>query len=123
MDASERGLLRFERAVQLEQTAETSANVSIGDVDGDGHLDILLVKGRHWPLLHMLLIGDGHGGFLPARPLGDVPDRSYSGVLTDLDGDGDLDVVISNDFPDPKLTHLNDGKGGFTVGSTFGKPE
>jgi hypothetical protein len=40
----------------------------------------------------------------------------------DLDRDGDLDVVISNDEPDPKLVYLNDGKGHFRVGSTFGKP-
>lgn len=117
------GMLRFDRSVLLEQTAETSANVSIGDVDGDGHLDIVLVKGRHWPLLDMVLIGDGAGGFLPARPLGSHADRSYSGVLVDIDADGDLDVVISNDRPDSNVIHLNDGEGRFTPGSSFGRPE
>ena len=28
---------KFERVLQLETTSETSANVSIGDVNGDGH--------------------------------------------------------------------------------------
>jgi hypothetical protein len=116
-------VLSFERSVLLEESAETSANVSIGDLDADGHLDIVLVKGRHWPLHDMILIGDGAGGFRPARPLGEVADRSYSGELVDIDGDGDLDVVISNDTPDRKLVHLNDGRGGFTAGSTFGRPE
>lgn len=41
--------------------------------------------------------------------------------MADLDGDGDLDVVISNDDPDPRLVYLNDGKGHFHVGSTFGR--
>lgn len=41
----------------------------------------------------------------------------------DMDGDGDLDVVVSNDTPDPKIVHLNDGRGRFTRGSTFGKGE
>ena len=113
----------FDRALLLEQTSETSANVSIGDVDGDGKLDIVLVKGRHWPLVDRVLIGDGAGRFEPAYDLGKASDRSYSGRLVDLDRDGDLDVVISNDAPDPKLVYLNDGKGHFQVGSTFGRPE
>ena len=41
----------------------------------------------------------------------------------DVDSDRDLDVVISNDDPDPKLVYLNDGKGHFHVGSSFGRAE
>jgi hypothetical protein len=115
--------IAFDRVVLLEETSETSANVSLGDLDNDGHLDLVLVKGRHWPLLDPVLIGDGTGSFLPARPLGDIPDRSYSGLLVDMDRDGDLDVVISNDDPDPKRVYLNDGTGYFEVGSNFGRPE
>jgi hypothetical protein len=117
------GNVGFDRTFLLEESSETSANVSLGDINGDGHLDVVLVKGRHWPLLDQVLVGDGKGAFLPARPLGSVPDRSYSGLLVDVDRDGDLDVVVSNDQPDPKLVHLNDGSGGFSVGSTFGRPE
>lgn len=114
---------RFDRPVRLEETGATSANVSLGDLNGDGHIDVVLVKGRHWPLPERVLIGDGKGGFAPARDLGPASDRSYSGVLVDLDGDGDLDLVVSNDLPDPKLVYLNDGTGRFEVGSTFGRGE
>ena len=114
---------QFSRVVLLEDTAETSANVSIGDLDGDGHLDIVLAKGRHWPLVDRVLFGDGRGGFPRAHDLGAASDRSYSGRLVDIDGDGDLDVVISNDRPDPKRVYLNDGKGDFLEWSTFGRPE
>jgi hypothetical protein len=97
--------------------------VSIGDVNADGHLDIVLAKGRHWPLLDRVLLGDGRGHFATAYDLGDTPDRSYSGRLVDIDGDGDLDVVVGNDAPDPKLVYSNDGQGHFRVGSTFGRAE
>lgn len=116
-------LPRFDRVLLLETTSETSANASIGDVNGDGKPDIMLAKGRHWPLVDRVLIGDGKGGFAPARDLGTASDRSYAARLVDLDRDGDLDVVLSNDRPDPSLVYLNDGTGHFTVGSTFGKAE
>jgi len=116
-------LPQYERSVLLESTAETSANVSIGDVNGDGNPDIVLAKGRHWPLVDRVLLGDGHGGFPTAHALGTASDRSYSGHLVDLDGDGDLDVVISNDRPDPKLVYLNDGTGHFRPGPAYGEAE
>src|SRR5688572_29264627 len=114
---------RYERVLVLESTAETSANVGIGDVNGDGHPDIVLAKGRHWPLVDRVLLGDGSGNFARGYDLGPTADRSYSGRLVDIDADGDLDVVISNDTPDPKLVHVNDGTGRFRVGSAVGRAE
>ena len=115
-------LPQYERTMLLESTSETSANVSIGDVNGDGNPDLVLAKGRHWPLVDRVMLGDGHGGFSKSYDLGSASDRSYSGHLVDLDGDRDLDVVISND-KDPKLVYLNDGTGRFTPGSNFGEPD
>ena len=120
-DQTGRALPTYDRVLSLESVAATSANVSIGDVNGDGTLDLVLAKGRHWPLVDRVLLGDGHGNDTAAYDLGTASDRTYSGLLVDLDGDHDLDVVISNDDPDPKLVYLNDGKGHFRVGSTFGQ--
>jgi hypothetical protein len=121
-NASSAAIVGFERVLQLETEAATSANVSIGDLNGDGHLDLVLAKGRHWPLRDRVLLGDGRGHITASYGLGTASDRTYSGLLVDLDGDKDLDVVISNDDPDPKLVYLNDGKGQFRVGSAFGRP-
>jgi hypothetical protein len=113
----------FDRTVLLEEKSDTTANVGFGDFDGDGHLDILLVKGRHWPIFDRVLLGDGRGGIQKTYNLGKVADRSYAGGLADFNGDGFLDIAISNDNPDRKLIYLNDGKGNFAIGSEFGSPE
>lgn len=121
--AQSKPLPRFDRVLLLETTSEDSANVHIGDVNGDGHLDIVLAKGRHGGLIDRVLIGDGRGAFPTAYDLSPVADKTYSGNLVDLDRDGDLDVVISNDTPDPKRIYLNDGKGRFREADTYGRAE
>ena len=111
----------FDRSLALEDSAATSASVSVGDVNADGHRDIVLVKGRHWPLENLVLLGNGDGTFRAPYPLGGPPNRSYSGLLVDVDRDDDLDVIVSNDAPDVKLVYLNDGHGRFAPGPTFGR--
>jgi hypothetical protein len=112
----------FTAVLNLETTSENSANVSMGDLDGDGDLDLVLAKGRHTPLLDRVLLNDGKGGFV-ASDLGAAPDRTYAAVLADVDGDHDLDVLTSNDNPDRKLVYLNNGTGKFTVSGEWGVPE
>ena len=115
-------LRSFDRVLLLEEKGETSAGVSVGDVNGDGLPDIVLGKGRHWPLFNRVLLNDGHGGFI-ASNLGTAADRTYSAALADIDGDGHPDIVVSNDAPDRKLVYRNDGKGHFTEFGTFGDPK
>ncbi|HYZ87562.1 MAG TPA: VCBS repeat-containing protein [Bryobacteraceae bacterium] len=112
----------FDRVRLLEEKSETSAGVNIGDLNGDRLLDIVLGKGRHWSLFNRVLLNDGKGGFF-ATNLGSAPDRTYSAALADVDGDGKLDIVVSNDAPDRKLVYRNDGKGRFTEFGTFGDPK
>jgi hypothetical protein len=117
------GELRGFEIVPLETVSETSSNASIGDLNGDGNLDIVLVKGRHWQLTSRIFLGDGKGHFTPGQLLPSKATKSYSGSLADMTKSGHLDMVLSNDAPDPKLVLLNDGKGNFSIGGTYGKPE
>ncbi|HEU4395289.1 MAG TPA: VCBS repeat-containing protein, partial [Planctomycetota bacterium] len=75
-------------------------SLSTGDVDGDGHLDLVVARsadadpgaGSLWTLR-----GDGKGGF--GERLGAVQPvlpRPGLEALADADGDGDLDVVLSH---------------------------
>ena len=117
------GFPRYDRVVVLDKAPVTSANVSIGDVNGDHHPDIVIANGRHWPLSSRVFLGDGRGQFAAGYNLDEKAYRSYAGRLADMNGDGALDVVLSNDEPDPKVVYLNDGKGHFQLGSSYGRPE
>jgi FG-GAP-like repeat len=88
-------ILNFDQAVALEQKSETTANASIGDLDGDGDIDIVLAKGRHWPLV--IFINDGKGGFVEKHPFGLAKSATRAIALGDLDGDRRLDIVIGDE--------------------------
>jgi len=106
----------------LETVSETSSNASIGDLNGDGLPDIVLVKGRHWQLTTKIFFGDGKGRFTLGPSLPSNATKSYSGSLADMTRSGHLDIVLSNDAPDPKLVLVNDGTGHFRAGGTYGDP-
>ncbi len=95
--------------------------VAVGDLDGDGKLDI--VSASHSRGL-VVLLGDGKGGFQIVRQ--GLPKSDFSSqavVLLDANGDGKLDIVASRDGPasDERGTvdmqqvrvYLNKGKEGF----------
>jgi FG-GAP-like repeat len=121
-DSFKAGGLRSFEIVPLETVSETSSNASIGDLNGDGYPDIVLVKGRHWQVTSKIFFGDGKGHFTPGPALPSKAAKSYSASLADMTRSGHLDMVLSNDQPDPKLVLLNDGKGNFTVDGTYGDP-
>ncbi|MYJ40696.1 MAG: VCBS repeat-containing protein, partial [Gemmatimonadetes bacterium] len=101
--------------------SELTASVSLGDVNGDGALDVVVANGRHWPGQNRVYLNDGSAAFTLARRLGEEEAGTYAVPLADFDGDGDLDVAVGNDRT-RNLVFLNDGSGRFQRGATFGSP-
>ncbi len=101
--------------------SELTASMSLGDVNGDGALDVVVANGRHWPGQNRVYLNDGRAGFTLARRLGEEEAGSYAVPLADFDGDGDLDVAVGNDRT-RNLVFVNDGTGRFAAGATFGTP-
>jgi hypothetical protein len=90
---------------------DKTSSVALGDVDGDGDPD--LVIGNSWQQ-NRLYLNDGTGSFTDATAARMPMDseNTTSVALGDVDGDGDLDLVIGNGGQN--RLYLNDGSGTFT---------
>ncbi|EYF00535.1 Hypothetical protein CAP_0517 [Chondromyces apiculatus DSM 436] len=64
--------------------------IATGDVDGDGHLDLVVSDADANRLL--FFFGEGDGTFAPAQHHDGL--WGHDLALDDLDGDGDLDVLV-----------------------------
>lgn len=86
------------------------AAVAAGDVDGDGHPDLVVANQLGGDI--SILLGDGEGGFT-ARKRVAAGENPSDLALADLDVDGDLDVVVANHETQYLTILLGDGKGAF----------
>src|SRR5687767_9615076 len=86
-----RQLRVFGSVTSVGSADDAASNVSIGDVDGDRDLDLIIVKGRHQAGGLQLLLNDGRGRFTSTE-IATTPDNSYAAPFIDVDGDGHLDV-------------------------------
>ncbi len=115
---SSRTGLDFVNAVQTNDALANrhlthGSGVALGDVDGDGRVDVLLARLSGPNALYRNL---GGWRFEDATERSGIaaPDRFSTGaVLADVDGDGDLDLLLTA-LGGPNALFVNDGSGVFT---------
>jgi WD40 repeat protein len=88
--------------------------LDVGDLDGDGDLDVFLALASGHP--NQVWFNDGQGVFSDSgQQLSSA--LGHAVVLGDLDGDGDLDAFMANAASSagaPNTVWLNDGQGSFS---------
>jgi hypothetical protein len=94
---------------QLDEKMNHSHGLALGDLDGDGDLDVVLVA-QGSAMSGGIYLNDGKGRFTARARVGTSSIEKVT--LADFDGDGDLDVFLACIGPDE--VWVNDGRAGFT---------
>ena len=89
------------------------AGVALGDVDGDGRVDVFLAKTQGCSALYRNLGDWKFEDITKAAGVGACTRHSTGAAFADVDGDGDLDLVLVS-TGGPNSIFLNDGHGRFT---------
>ena len=117
------GFFTDDTAARMPALSNSTRKIALGDVDGDGDLDIVAGNSRNQQ--DTLSLNDGSGVFSDVT-LAAMPEDAATNTdidLADLDGDGDLDIFVTNvgDFVfghgflgEPNRIYQNDGQGVFS---------
>ncbi len=100
---------------------EYTNQLAIEDIDNDGDLDIVFANGSGFFSASQMqrlriYINDGTGVFTEESSTRVGSHTSYARDVEfgDIDGDGDYDMIVANDFNSPADLFINDGNGFFT---------
>jgi hypothetical protein len=88
------------------------SNIATGDINNDGWPDLVLTD-ANVPLVDLyVLLNNQKGGFTQAPT--NFGAETIQAVLVDLDGDGNLDLILSYLTGGGAWVYLGNGRGGFT---------
>jgi hypothetical protein len=111
----------FQAPVQYAFDENSWQVVALGDVNGDGKLDIVVAGSTT-----SVLLGNGDGTFQPAitTRFGDALGQLADFKLADVNGDGKLDIVALNSFGNQAVLSvaLGNGDGTFRQPYSFNAP-
>ena len=113
--ASQQPRLPFGPPRTITTSARGANAIVAADLDGDGDKDVLSASGIDDKIAWYENM-DGAGTFGPQQVITTLADRAISVVASDLDGDGDLDV-LSGSFDDDKIAWYENTDGAGTFGS------
>jgi hypothetical protein len=103
----------FHNSRRVPTVAEPSS-LFVGDVDGDRRPDVL-VRGQSGIAVH---VRDVEGAYLPPKIL--FPQAQLGGLAgADLDGDGHLDLVVTDPLRGTVTVLLNGGNGAFELRRSY----
>ncbi len=105
--------------IPIPQTVSTSFLSPLGDLNGDGFTDLGLVEFAGTTRRLVLLFGDGNGGFTP-QLLANAPPSIFRLASGDINGDGSLDLVLSD--LNQIAVQLGNGAGGFAAPVFYAVP-
>ncbi|MBW4698767.1 MAG: VCBS repeat-containing protein [Aphanocapsa lilacina HA4352-LM1] len=95
---------------------DTPRGVTVGDLDGNGTLDILTTNLGTGTLSSLL--GNGDGTFANLQNFA-VGSRPYAPVLAELNGDGLLDAITANSSSANLSVLISRGNGGFAAAVNY----
>ncbi len=96
--------------------AHAPAAVSIGDLNGDGYLDIAAANSTTGNV--SILLGSSSGNFAVGTTL-TVGTTPTGIIMSDIDRDGDLDILTANSGSANISVQLNSGVANFSAGTTI----
>jgi hypothetical protein len=112
------GKANFGKGIEFGTKSDSTIDVEVGDVNGDGHSDLLLANRDGQP--NAWLLDDGSFKFDQRLPFGNPKSNSRAVTVGDFNSDGHLDWAVGNIDAANQL-FLGDGKGGIIADVKFGQ--